>query len=86
MELDELRKQIDAVDDQLLALLTERAKLILKMGSLKKEKGLPIHDPVRENIILTRIREKNQGPWDNKFLIKLYELIMEESRKLEDQI
>ena len=85
MGIEELRKQIDSIDDQILALLNERAKLVLKMGSLKKERGLPIHDPTRENSILARLQGKNKGPWDNESLVKLFEKIIEESRKLEDQ-
>lgn len=86
MGIEELRRQIDSIDDQILALLNERARLVLKMGSLKKEKGLPIYDAGRENTILARIQEKNRGPWDNQSLVKLFEKIIEESRKLEDQI
>jgi chorismate mutase len=86
MGIEELRNQIDSIDNQILLLLNERAKLVLKMGSLKKEKGIPIYDPSRENSILARIKGRNKGPWDNESLAKLFEKIIEESRKLAGQI
>jgi chorismate mutase len=85
MGIEELRREIDAIDDQILALLNERAKLVLKMGSLKKEKDIPIYDPGRENSILARVQGKNEGPLDNETLVKLFEKIIEESRRLEDK-
>lgn len=86
MGIEELRRQIDSIDDQILTLLNERAELVLKLGSLKKERGLPIRDPDRENTILARIQRKNKGPWDNESLVKLFEKIIELSRKLENEI
>ena len=86
MGIEELRRQIDSIDDQILTLLNERAEVVLKLGSLKKERGLSIRDPDRENTILARIQGKNKGPWDNESLVKLFEKIIEISRKLENEI
>ena len=46
--IDNLRVRMDAIDDELLRLFNERAKLALEIGRVKKDLGLPIHVPSRE--------------------------------------
>ena len=52
-EIDRLRRQIDALDDELAALVDRRAGLAQKIGALKK--GAPAYRPERESAILRRI-------------------------------
>ena len=61
-DLDFWREKIDALDDQILALLNERARCALSVGKIKRAEGLPFHVPERETLILNRIRELNGGP------------------------
>jgi chorismate mutase/prephenate dehydratase len=60
VSIDDLRRRIDAVDDRLLALLDERAKLVRDIGRKKREQGEPMHDPVREQQIYERL-ERSLG-------------------------
>ena len=56
-ELNLLREQIDVVDQQLVALLAERLKLVAGVGEVKSRHGLPIYAPDREAAMLARRRE-----------------------------
>ena len=49
MELDALRREIDNVDKELIALFTKRMDICAKIGDYKKENGLPVYDKAREN-------------------------------------
>lgn len=52
--LEELRREIDAVDDRLVAALADRAALVREVWSLKRARGLPLHDAGREAEIRQR--------------------------------
>lgn len=58
--LDELRKQIDEVDSQLIELLGKRLELARQVARVKKQYNLPIHDPKREELIQEKIRKLAQ--------------------------
>jgi len=61
MTLDELRVQIDKIDDTLLKLYNERMEYVHQVGELKNNTGAPIYRPEREQAILTRLKNKNRG-------------------------
>ncbi|HHE05524.1 MAG TPA: chloride transporter, partial [Epsilonproteobacteria bacterium] len=48
MTLDDLREQIDSIDDTLLKLYNERMELVHPVGELKNTTGAPIYRPERE--------------------------------------
>ena len=55
-ELNALRDQIDAVDQQLVALLAQRLALVAEVGEVKSRHGLPIYAPDREAAMLAKRR------------------------------
>ena len=57
MELSELRREIDAVDQQLLPLFLRRCALSKEVAAAKQDRGLPLWDPRREAEILETRRE-----------------------------
>ena len=59
MTLDEIRKNIDAMDDTLLDLYNQRMQLVHQVGVLKNRTGAPIYRPEREQEILDRLKERN---------------------------
>lgn len=61
MTLDELRVKIDAIDDTLLKLYSERMELVHQVGELKNTTGAPIYRPEREQAILNRLKSQNKG-------------------------
>ena len=57
-EIQQLRKKVDQVDEQILNALSERAKICRAIGLVKKKKGMQIRDTSRENEIYKRVKEK----------------------------
>ncbi len=81
--IDEWRKKIDQLDKKLVELLNERAKCTDEIGKLKQEYGLDAYSPEREGEILRNVLQWNKGPMPVEALRRLYERILDESRKLE---
>jgi chorismate mutase len=78
-----LRDNIDQVDSVLVKLLNQRAQWALEIGEVKKEADLPIYQPDREKEVLARVQEQNRGPLGHAALQRLFERIIDESRRLE---
>ena len=83
MDLEELRQQIDKVDEELVALLNRRAEIVVQIGKLKSADGAPIYAPDREKRVLEKIRQANRGPLPDKTLIAIYRELMSGSFALE---
>lgn len=83
--IDSLRKKVDELNEQLLDLLNERAKIALEIGKEKQRIGKPIYDPIREEEILTRLIELNPGPLPNSSLIMIFREIFKACRMLQEQ-
>ncbi len=58
-EIQQLRKKVDAIDDQILNALCERVKVCKAIGAAKKKQGIPVRDVSRENEVYKRIKEKS---------------------------
>jgi chorismate mutase/prephenate dehydratase len=78
LSLESLRAQIDAVDEQLHALLNERARLAQRAGISKHADGhtVDFYRPEREAEVLRRALERNQGPLRNEEVLRLFREIM----------
>jgi chorismate mutase-like protein len=83
MTLEELRDQIDALDRQLVELLSERARAALMIGRLKAVTSLPVYEPGREKVIYANVREANKGPLPDIELTHIYERIIDVMRSLQ---
>ncbi len=83
MDISEIRKRIDLLDDVLLRIFNERARLALEIGHHKKLAGLAVYDPAREKRIFARMKEDNPGPLDDGAIVRLFERVIDESRRLE---
>lgn len=83
MTIEDIREQIDALDDELLSIFNRRAALALAIGELKKTEGRAIYDPERERSIFDRMQAANSGPLDNGAVVRLFERVIEETRGLE---
>ena len=81
--LDELRRQIDALDERLVELLNERASCALEIGHEKKLAGLEVYQPSREAEVLVHVQRINMGPLDDEAMKRLFERIIDEARRLE---
>jgi chorismate mutase len=83
-DIDDLRRQIDSIDDELLRLFNARARLAVQIGEMKKTRGLPVYIPSREAEILGRVQQHNPGPLSPQAITRLYQQLIDESKKLED--
>jgi chorismate mutase len=83
MTIEEIRNGIDRFDDELLRIFNQRAALALKIGEIKKKSGLPVYDPDREKNIFQRMKQENPGPLDDQAIVRLFERVIDESRRLE---
>lgn len=86
MNLDDIRKGIDQIDSKLLSLLTERAELVHQVGEVKKRDGLQIYAPEREEALLRKLVEMNQGRLPEKSIRAIYREIMSAALALEDDL
>ena len=80
MTLEELRDQIDALDRQLVELLSERARAAQMIGHLKVATSLPVYEPAREKVIYANVRAANKGPLPDIELTHIYERIIDVMR------
>ena len=85
MDLEDIRARIDALDERIVELLSERARLALEIGALKRDQGLHIYAPEREQRIYQRLAELNKGPLDVAGLRAVYNEIMSACRALEHE-
>ncbi len=81
--LDQLRRRIDALDEELVRLLSARAECALEIGRVKKEAGLDVYQPAREAEVLAHVQHVNGGPLDHSAIRRLFERVIDEARRLE---
>src|SRR5436190_13267199 len=81
--MEDLRRRIDAIDRRLVALLNERAGCAIALGRVKQERALPIYQPAREEEVLGNVQRTNSGPLQSEALRRLFERIIDESRRIE---
>jgi chorismate mutase len=84
-KIEELRGRVDEVDQELIRILNERARIVQELGKIKTEAGKPLFDPKREEEILRRVAEENEGPIYDSSMREIFELIMHRIRDLEIQ-
>ena len=85
--LDELRADIDRVDEVLVRLLNERARVACEIGKVKKEQGIELYQPDREKQVLAHVRSiASEGPLGADAIARLFERIIDEARRLERRV
>ncbi len=81
--LEELRNEIDSLDDEIVRLLNARAEAAVKIGKLKVESGAGVFAPDRERAVLDRIASISSGPMSRQSLLAIYRELMSASFSLE---
>jgi chorismate mutase-like protein len=85
--LDELRQDIDRIDEVLVRLLNERARVACEVGRVKKEQGVEVYQPDREKQVLDHVRGLAvEGPLGPDAIARLFERIIDEARRLERRV
>jgi len=82
-ELSDWRDKIDAIDAQLVALLSQRARYAVDAGRSKQVHQRAVWDPERELTVLRNVERLNHGPLPQPALRRLFEQIMAEMRALQ---
>lgn len=85
INLKQLRDQIDEINLQLLHLLNKRTKLVEAVGREKDKQGLKKHDPVREQQIIEKLKQVNEGPMTDEMMVHIFKEIFKVSVKLQEE-
>ena len=89
MDIQELRNEIDTIDDQIVRLFTQRMDVCAQVAQYKQERGLPTYVPAREREKLQGVAQA-AGPEMANYTRVLYSMILELSRnyqcKLRDTV
>ena len=86
MTIEELRRRIDRLDEQLVELLNERANCALEIGKLKHTLGLEVYQPDREAQVLHHVQthgKQTGGPLGGAAIVRVFERIIDEARRIE---
>jgi len=70
----------------IVRLLDSRARCAYAIGRVKQTQGLAIYEPQREARVIARVKELNAklgGPLDEPAIVRLYERIMDEARRIQ---
>jgi chorismate mutase/prephenate dehydratase len=89
MTLEDVRIEIDRVDQDLLRLLNERADLVHHVGEIKRKEGLEIYAPDREERLLKKLIElnkQNKGRLPEKSIRAIYREIISAALALEQDM
>src|SRR5579862_7708688 len=76
MSLHDLRKEIDKIDEQVVALLSRRAEIAQQVGHHKSRTRSHYFTPEREQTVYKRLSALNNGPLPNQALHAIYREIM----------
>ncbi len=84
--LKKLRDGVDAVDDKIVELMNERAKLVLEIAKVKNEHNVQPYSPDREKQVYDRVTAKNKGPLPDRCLMAVYRELMSGAMSLEKPV
>ena len=77
MEIADWRQKIDGLDEQIVELLSERARAAVEIGGIKQRTSAAIYEPDREQAVYAHVKQVNAGPLSEAELIVIYERIMD---------
>ena len=83
MSLENLRTEIDDIDEQIVSLLHRRADIAHEVGAIKARAGLPIVDREREGMIMRKIMAPTESTIDSAVIARIYGEILLESRRIQ---
>lgn len=84
--LDELRDKIDAIDQKILQLISDRAACAQQVAVVKRrqDENATFYRPEREAQVLRKIKESNPGPLSGEDVARLFREIMSACLALEE--
>ncbi len=85
-QLNPLRKAIDEIDERILKLINDRAKVAQEIGKIKNHHASDYYIPSREKAVLKRLREKNSGPLLAEAIESIFREVISACRALETNL
>ncbi|MEZ7630495.1 chorismate mutase [Streptococcus sp. 27098_8_75] len=85
MNLEELRQEINQIDDELVVLLEKRMKLVNQVATYKQETGKAVLDTKREEVILCRVADHVENPAYKNTILATFKDILKNSRAYQEQ-
>src|SRR5690625_7070 len=82
--IEQLRKQLDEVNADMLSLINERATLVQQIGEIKSKQGTKRFDPVRERDMLNKITARNDGPFEDATIQHIFKEIFKAGLELQE--
>lgn len=79
--MEELRKELDRIDIEIMKLLSQRMEVCRKIGRIKKDKCLPIYQPEQYRNHLEMLKETTG--LDKAFVQQMYDVIHSEALKVQ---
>ena len=65
-------------------MLNERGRYVLGLAPIKRQMNVPVHEPNRENEVVSNLQTHNDGPLDNAAVRRIFETIMKEMRAVQE--
>ena len=81
--LENLRSLIDELDSEMLKLLNERAKYVIRIGKIKRREKKDVLVPLREKVLLDRLSTINKGPMSDSMVVYLFQQIIDTLKDLQ---
>ena len=86
-QLAAYRDQIDSLDQRIVELIQERARVVEKVGDTKREAHLPVTVPSREQQVIEKAQElAKAGPLPPEAVGRIYQKLVEEMRNWEAKL
>ncbi len=85
LNLDEIRKEISAINDEMLALFVKRMELSAQVARYKKANGLPTYDRKREEAILQKVADNTSEEF-RRFALEFFVKMMDLSKDYQNTL
>jgi len=86
-QLAAYRQQIDSLDQRIVELLQQRARVVEEVGHIKRESHLPVTVPSREQQVIAKAQELAKGgPLPAEAVGRIYQRLVEEMRNWEAKL
>jgi chorismate mutase/prephenate dehydratase len=83
-QLATYRQQIDSIDQRLVQLIQERARVVQQVGVIKQEAHIPVTDTSREQVVIQKAEDLGKGgPLPPEAVGRIYQKLVEEMRNWE---
>lgn len=84
--LEDLRKEIDECDNEIIRLLKRRMEISREIGVVKKENNLPLYDEKREQEVMKKLEGMSSGILSKETIDNIYKEILYASKDLQNKL